>query len=118
MAVVTMTVTQVDKDGILDVESDANAVAGDDGTSFKFPNDGRTVLVVVSGTGDTLTFAAVTDKYGRTETLATVVAAAKTAVLGPFLPELWNDGEGYVSFTPTAGNSDDTILAMRVADPS
>jgi hypothetical protein len=118
MSVITMTVSEVDKDGILDVESDANVVAGDDGDSFKFPNDGKTVLVVVSGTGDTFTFTARSDKYGRTEALAPIVAGAKTAILGPFLPELWNDGEGYIEFTPTTGNSDDALLAVRVAEPS
>ena len=120
MADQTMTVTQAVKAGILDVAGNANKLAGNaaGGDYFLMPNDGHTVLVIVATTGDTFTFTAVNDPYGRTETLAPVVAAAKTAVLGPFMPELWNQTSGCVKFKPTAGNADDYLLAVRVTNPT
>ncbi len=118
MANLVMVVAEVDKDGILDIGAHANVRAGDDADTFTMPNDGRTVLVVEAGTGDTFTFTAVPDKFGRTETLAPVVAAGKFAIIGPFLPDLWNDSTGYITITPTTGNSDDFLLAVRVNDPS
>jgi len=120
MAEQTMTVVSVDKDGILDVGGNASAVAGNaaGGDAFKFANDGRTILAIDGVTGDTFTFTAVNDKFGRTETLAPVVAAGKYALIGPFLPELWNDSSGFIRFTPTAGNVGDKLLAVKVANPS
>ena len=120
MADVTMTVSNSVKAGILDMQADANielgnAAAGDD---FLFPNDGKTVLWVDGVTVDTFTFTAVTDKYGRTETLAPVVGVGDIAMIGPFLPELWNNAAGMVTFKPTAGNVGDILLAVRVASPS
>lgn len=116
MADQIMTVVDAVKSGILDVANNANAKAGNAAGAgyFYFPNDGRTVLVVVSGTGDTFTFTPVTDKYGRTETLAPVVAGSKTAIIGPFLPELWNDANGRVKFKPTVGQATDKLLAVRI----
>lgn len=120
MADVTMTVVEVDKDGILDIGGNGSAEAGNGagGDDFLFPNDGKTLLAVEATTGDTFTFTAVADKYGRTETLAPVVGMGKNALLGPFMPELWNDSDGYIHFVPTAGNADDKLLAVRVANPS
>ncbi len=120
MAQVTMSVRPAVKAGILDLDSDTykqlgNAAAGSD---FVFPNDGKTVLVVDGVTGDTFTFTARADKYGRTETLACIVAVGAWAIIGPFLPELWNDAGGYVHFVPTVGNAGDILLAVRVANPS
>ena len=92
-----------------------NAAGGDD---FLFPNDGRTVLAMDAVTGDTFTFTAVADKYGRTETLACIVAAGDVAIIGPFLPELWNDANGRVKFVPTVGNANDILLAVRIANPT
>ena len=116
MADLQMTVVQATKAGILDVAANASALAGNaaGASSFVFPNDGRTVLCVVATTGDTFTFTAVADKYGRTETLAPVVAGGKKAIIGPFLPELWNDSNGYIKFKPSVGHADDFLLAVRV----
>ena len=122
MADQVMTVVDGVKAGILDVAGNGSALAGNaaGGDDFLFPNDGRTVLVVVAGAaaGDTYTFTAVDDKYGRSETLAPVVAAGKTAIIGPFLPELWNDSSGRVTFVPTSGEATDTLLAVRIANPT
>jgi len=120
MADQTMTVVAAVKAGILDVAGHGSALAGNaaGGDDFLMPNDGRTVLVVVSGTGDTFTFTAVSCSHGRTETLAPVVAASKTAILGPFDPALWNNSAGQVVFVPTAGNADDKLLAVKVANPT
>jgi hypothetical protein len=116
MADQIMTVVQGTKAGILSVADHASTLAGNaaGGDYFYFPNDGRTVLVVDGVTGDTFTFTAVADKYGRTETLAPVVASGKFAIIGPFLPELWNDANGRVEFKPTVGNAGDLLLAVRV----
>ena len=120
MADVTMTVVQGVKAGILDMSGHASVQAGNAaaGNYFYFPNDGRVFLFVDGVTGDTFTFTAVTDKFGRTETLAPVVAAGKNAVIGPFLPELWNDSSGRVKFKPTVGNAGDKLLAVRISNPT
>ncbi len=120
MAEITMSVRQAVKAGILDLDSDTYKVAGNaaGGSDFLFPNDGQTVLVVDGVTGDTFTFTARPDKYGRTETLAPVVAVGAWAIIGPFLPGLWNDAGGFVHFKPTVGNAGDLLLAVRVSNPT
>jgi len=122
MADITMTVVDCTKAGIADVDSHASAVAGNaaGGSDFLFPNDGKTIIAIDLGAGDTFTFTARNDKYGRTETLANVYAGAggEFALCGPFLPELWNDAAGYVHFVPTVGNAADIMLAVRVANPT
>jgi hypothetical protein len=119
MADVTMSVRALTKAGVSDLDSDAYAVAGNAGTGdFLFPNDGKTIVILDGVTGDTLTFTARADKYGRTETLAVTVAVGQWGAYGPFLPELWNDGSGMVHFVPTARNAGDKILAVRIANPT
>ena len=120
MATVLMTVSNSVKAGILSLAEDTNHVHGNGaaGSDFTFPNDGKTVLIVDGVTGDTFTFTHVDDKYGRSEALAPVVAAGKWAMIGPFLPELWNDAAGLVHFVPTVGNANDILLAVRVSNPT
>ena len=122
MADQTMTVTAVAKAGILDVEGDANKVLGNAAGSdfFLFANDGRTVLVCVCGaSAKVITFTAIDDKFGRTETLAPAPGSSKTSIIGPFLPELWNDSSGLIKFKPAAGGlATDIYLAVKVANPS
>lgn len=117
MADKTLVATQCLKTGILDVTAHANALAGNAaGTdNFFMPNDGRTVLVVVGGAGPkVITFTAVNDKYGRTETLTVTPTTSKTSVIGPFMPELWNTS-GILTFKPADGGAaTDTYLALRV----
>jgi hypothetical protein len=120
MADITMTVRPLTKVGVVDLSVDAYIQLGNaaGGSDFLFPNDGKTFLLVDGVTGDTFTFTARADKYGRTETLTFVVAAGKWGAIGPFLPELWNDSAGMVHFVPTAGNAGDILLAVRVANPT
>lgn len=120
MAEQLMTVVDATKALPVNWVDHASTLAGDaaGGDDFTFPNDGKTVLLIDGTTGDTFTFTAVADKFGRVETLAPVVTAGKYAILGPFLPELWNDPAGLVHFVPTGGNAGDNLLAVRVANPS
>jgi len=122
MGDITMVVTEAIKAGLLDVEGHANTVEGDDAVTDNFfmPNDGKTVLVAVCGAAPKLiTFTAVADRYGRTETLTVQPTADKTTVTGPFLPELWNNAAHQIVFKPAAGGlSTDLYLAVRVGTPT
>ena len=122
MADQTMVVTDAVKAGVLDVAGDANKILGNAaGTDFFFfANDGRTVLVCVCGTSaKVITFTAVDDKFGRTETLAPAIGSSKTSIIGPFMPELWNDSSGLIKFKPASGGqATDIYLAVRVANPT
>ena len=112
-----MTVTVVTKAGIADVSADANALAGNAAGAnyFYMPNDGRTLLIVAGGaSAKQITFTAVADKYGRTETLAPSPTVSKVGVYGPFPPDLWNQSNGCVKFQPaTSGDANDKYLAVR-----
>lgn len=120
MAYTELTVQPVDKDGILDL--DAVMVGadtqGDDG--FEFDNDGNTVLVIVdTDAGDTLTLEDVADRFGRNEAdLARAIAAADKAVIGPFLPEIWNQTDGMVKGKFTTHAATTTIVAVKVVKPN
>jgi len=107
MADQTFVVTQAVKAGLLDIQAHANVLAGNaaGGDYFYIPNDGHTVLVIDGVTGDDFTFTAVPNMYGRSETLAPTVAAGKIAILGPWMPELWNQSNGCVKMKPTAGRT-------------
>lgn len=120
MADVTMTVTECVKAGLLDLENDANVELGNaaGGDWFYIPNDGKVILFVDGVTGDTFTFTAVADKFGRTETLAPVVVAGNNALIGPFNPDIWNQANGCVQFKPTVGNVGDFLNAVRVGTPT
>jgi len=88
----------------------------------EFANDGKTVLIVSNVDAvktSTQTFQAVLDEDGRTETLAPVVAALKTGLMGPFLPTLWNTSDGRIRFIPSqAAEVDIKFVAVRVDKPS
>lgn len=118
----TFVITEAVKAGILDVGGHANALAGNAaGTDFFImPNDGKTVLACVcDATPKAITFTAVPDKYGRTETLEVTPGASKTSIIGPFMPELWNDSSGCLKFKPADGGlATDIYLAVRVAKPT
>ena len=120
MAEVTMVVVEGTKAGMLDLAGDTDTEAGNSsgGDDYLIPNDGKTVLVIHAVTGDTWTPTPVTDRTGRTEALTNIVAAGDIAVLGPWLPELWNDANGAIHVNPTVGNVGDLLLAMRFATPS
>ena len=118
MADQTMTVVDGSKTGILDVENDGSALAGDaaGADDFLFPNDGKTVLVVVGGgTPADIVFTPKTNQYGRTESLSVTPGTSVTSIIGPFPPHLWNNSDGQVEFDPTGGGqAGDTYLAVRV----
>ena len=114
MAAHTFTVTEQDRCDLVDASAHANVEVGNVGTPLYMPNDGKTLLLIDAVTGDTWTFTAVECSHGRTETLTAVVAAGKNALLGPFPPELWNNGDGMVTITPTVGNVGDLLLAIRL----
>lgn len=125
-----MTVVDAVKAGILDVGGDDAVKLGNAASTdfFVMPNDGETVLVCVCGTAPkAITFSAVADKYGRTETLVVTPGASKTSIIGPFLPELWNTSvtiatvvyHGVLKFKPADGGLEtDLYLAVRVAEPT
>jgi len=120
-----MTVVPAVKAGILDAGDHASALAGNAASTdhFFMPNDGKTVLVCVCGvTPKAMTFTAVLDKYGRTETLAVTPGASKTSIIGPFLPEIWNQSTVYpgaIKFQAADGGlATDKYLAVRVSNPT
>jgi len=119
MADQTMVVTEAIKAGLLDVSAHANAKLGNSAGSdyFYMPNDGKTVLVcAVGASAKAITFTPVTDRFGRTETLAVTPTSSKTSIIGPFVPELWNQSNGCVKFQPAAGGlATDIYLAVRVS---
>lgn len=122
MADQIMTLTEGIKAGFADLSAAANAKLGNSASTdyFYFPNDGKVVLVAIVGaTPKQITFTPVVDRFGRTETLAPTPTASKTAVYGPFLPELWNDANGRVKFQPAAGGlATDIYVALHVASPT
>lgn len=62
----------------------------------------------------TLAFVEVRDKYGRTESLAPIVGAEQSLIIGPFLPELFNDDDGYAKFKPDTTGLTVRYSAVRV----
>jgi len=66
----------------------------------------------------TLTFVAHRDIYGRTETLTPIVGAEQTLIVGPLLPALFNDSDGYVKFEPSLGDVEVSYRVIRVSNPS
>jgi len=114
MAAATLVVTQATKAGILSLVADANVVHGNVGSPIYMPNDGRTILVIWSVTGDIYTFTPTVDRWGRIETLALTCGATTVNIIGPFPPDWWNNSAGQVTITPTTGQVLDHILAVRV----
>lgn len=119
MADQTLTVTDALKTGILDVTAHANKVLGNAAGAdhFYFANDGKTILVcVVGASAKQITFTAVTNEWGRTETLQVTPTSSKTSVIGPFKPHLFNQTDGTVKFQPAAsGLATDIYLALRIS---
>ena len=124
MADITFVVSEAVKAGILDIVNDTNVRLGNAaGTDdFFMPNDGKTVLIIVGGAAAAaITFTQVNDKYGRAETthLTFTPTVSKSSIVGPFLPELWNNAAGCIKFKPAGGGDvGDSYLAVRVAKPT
>ncbi len=68
--------------------------------------------------GVTLAFTEVKDRFGRIETLAPVVGAEQSLVVGPLLPALFNDDSGFVLFKPGTTGLTVRYLALQVGNPS
>jgi len=121
MAREELTVQNAVKAGIADLITVATAGdATDSGSGGSFVNDGKTVLIckIAGGNTETVTFTAINDPYGRTETLAPTVADGKIGVIGPFMPELWNQTTGKIHFALTQKDASDNFVAVRVANPT
>lgn len=122
MADTTLTVTDLDRQGLADIETAPGVATSTAGAGFyySFVNDGKVILIVtqLAVGADTYTFTAVNDKYGRTESLAPLGIASTTGIIGPFLPELWNDAAGKIKFTLGAGQATNFVHAVRIANPS
>ena len=114
----TFTVVDGTKDGVLDISNHASELAGNAAGAdfFYIPNDGKTVLVCVCGaSAKQLTFTAISNQWGRTETLTPTPTSSMTSVIGPFKPHLFNNASGNVAFKPAAGGlATDHYLALRV----
>jgi len=118
----TLTVLAADKTGdeLLAEMVGADTQAAD---GFDFPNDGNVVLLVQddpsTGAGDTLTFSAINDPYGRPEaTLTRTITSKKMYVYGPFLPLIWNQSDGTINCKFTTAAATTLIMAIRVANPT
>jgi hypothetical protein len=122
MADITFVVTEGIKAGILDIVAATNVRAGNAaGTDyFRIPNDGKVQLAVIdAGVPKALTFTAVADKFGRTETLVVTPTASKGTIVGPFNPDIWNQSDGCVIFKPAGGGAaGDKYLAIRCGTPT
>ena len=68
--------------------------------------------------GVTLNFVDVKDSFGRLETLAPVVGAEQSLIVGPLLPALFNDISGYTHFKPDTTGLTVRYSAVRVTNPS
>ncbi len=121
MAYTALTVLASDIDGdeliALMVGSDTQGADG-----FEFANDGRTMLLVLdqlaAGAGDTITFEANLDKYGRAASpLTRTVTAKKIYSYGPFEPGLWNKPGGKLRFKFTTHDAKTTLVAIQIANP-
>lgn len=79
---------------------------GDATNNHDFVNNGSTLLVVKNGGGSSInvTFKYAADKFGRTGTKVVAVAATEEKVIGPFVPELYNQ-DGKVQFDLSAAAS-------------
>ena len=75
----------------------------------------------VSAPETTLAFVDVRDRFGRFETLSPTVGAEQSLMVGPLLPSLFNNTDGYVRFLPDAHPAAPTTLfyaAIKVGNAS
>ena len=73
-----------------------------DGTAYAIEPGVAGAKLGLNTPGTTLAFVDIKDRYGRLETLSPVVGAGQSLCVGPLLPALFNDTEGYVKFLPSA----------------
>jgi hypothetical protein len=77
--------------------ADLSMVAADSVNGMQFQNNGNQALVVnnASAAGITVTIDFAADRHGRDGTKTISVGAGGEKYIGPFIPELYNQG-GYV----------------------
>lgn len=100
-------------------DNDLTFSAVDAANGMMFPNDGKTVLLVrnADAAAKTVTVRAVPDPFGRSVDLALVIAAGKTAMVGPLAPVAWNQTSGadlgrvYVDFSAATST---TVACARL----
>ena len=72
------------------------------GNVYQFPNDGKTFIHVKNGGGssDTVTIVSQNSEDGLAVADRTVVVTnGEERMIGPFLPHVYNDGDGLVNFS-------------------
>lgn len=92
-----------------------------DGTAYAVEPGLAGVKLGLNTPGTTLAFVDVRDGYGRFETLAPVAGAEQSLMVGPLLPALFNDSDGYTRFLPSAHPAAPTTIfysAVRVTTPT
>lgn len=112
MAVVPLNASQAIADTGLTPAQQAGITAAD---TFTFPNDGKTILLLVHGAGAS-NLTVVTPNTARGKAIAdTVVAltASGTTIVGPFPPDLYNDASGLVTASVSEATGF-TVSALRL----
>ncbi len=118
MARDTITVTSTVRAGVMPTVTVPNPANGGE-----FANNGRTVIVYISGLGGaavgagarTVLVQQVTDPYGRTENdSAFAVTNDVVATFGPFPPALYNQTDGTVQLDYVALSTNPGIFALAV----
>jgi hypothetical protein len=86
---------------------------GDAVNNHDFVNNGSTLLVVKNGGGasSNLTLKCAPDRFGRTLTKVIAIAAAEEKIIGPFVPDLYNQ-DGLLQFDLSVATSV-TIAAVN-----
>ncbi len=118
MARDTITVTATVRAGVMPTVTTPNA-----GNGAEFANNGRTVVVYVSGLGGTAVGAGartvvvqqVADPYGRTENdSAFAITNDAVATFGPFPPALYNQTDGTVQLDYSGISTNQGVCALAV----
>jgi hypothetical protein len=106
------------------VELIAAAVSFDQVNGMKFPNDGRTILIVGLDTGgdsstNQITAESRPDPFGRIGDLVKIFSVESFNLIGPFDPVLWNQADGNVYLDSDHGANfsdaeDFRVVAVRL----
>jgi hypothetical protein len=104
VAVVTLTRTVAPGDGAAAVTVTRTALNSTTDT-YRFANDGSTVLLFEKTGAGACTVTIVTPAQlagiGVADPAFTVPASTGDVIIGPFMPSVFNDADGYASFTIT-----------------
>ena len=119
MARDTITVTSTVRAGVMPAVTVPN-----EANEAEFANNGRTVVVYISGLGGAATGAGartvlvqqVADPYGRIQNDSAFAAATDVlSVFGPFPPSLYNQTDGTVQFDYDAVSANARVCGVHVA---